>query len=121
MRYVRAHAKEWKVDASRVGIMGFSAGGHLASTVGTHYDRGQKDAKDTIDRESCRPDFMILMYPVITLKGKFAHNGSRINLLGKTPDAALVDSLCNDTQVTEGHAADLSGSYRGRQGRAGRK
>jgi acetyl esterase/lipase len=101
MRYVRANAKEWKVDANRVGIMGFSAGGHLASTVGTHFDRGQKDAKDSIDRESCRPDFMILMYPVITLKGKFTHNGSRNNLLGKNPSDELVDSLCNETQVTK--------------------
>jgi acetyl esterase/lipase len=101
LRYVRANAKDWKVDPTRVGIMGFSAGGHLASTVGTHFDRGQKDAKDAIDRESCRPDFMILMYPVITLKGKYAHNGSRINLLGKTPSAELVDSLCNETQVTK--------------------
>jgi acetyl esterase/lipase len=101
IRYVRAHAKDWKVDPQRVGIIGFSAGGHLASTVGTHFDYGQKNAKDPIDTQSSRPDFMILMYPVITLKGKFAHNGSRINLLGKTPAAALVDSLCNETQVTK--------------------
>ncbi len=101
LRYVRANAEKLHVDVKRVGILGFSAGGHLASTAGTHYDLGSKDASDPVDRESCRPDFMVLMYPVITLTGPFAHNGSRNNLLGKNPDAKLVDSLCNDKQVTK--------------------
>jgi len=100
VRYTRSRAKELKIDPERVGIMGFSAGGHLASTVGTRTtDAG--NASDPIDKFSSRPSFMILMYPVITLKGKFAHNGSRINLLGKTPSDELVDSLCNETQVTK--------------------
>ena len=101
IRYVRANADDWKVDSNRVGILGFSAGGHLASTAGTHFDQGQKNAKDAIEGQSSRPDFMVLLYPVITLKGPFAHNGSRNNLLGKNPRAELVDSLCNETQVTK--------------------
>lgn len=100
VRTVRYHAKEWGVDPGRVGIIGFSAGGHLASTVGTHFDKADPDAKDPIDRLSNRPDFMVLMYPVITLEGPFAHVGSRINLLGKNADAQLVSSLCNDRMVT---------------------
>jgi acetyl esterase/lipase len=100
MRYTRAHAREWNIDPKRVGIMGFSAGGHLASTAGTHFDAGKSDAPDPIDRLSCRPDFMILLYPVITLQGPFAHMGSRYNLLGKDADDSLVDSLCNEKQVT---------------------
>ena len=101
IRYVRAKAAELKVDPKRVGILGFSAGGHLTSTVGTHFDLGDKDAKDPIDSFSCRPDFLVLMYPVITLTGPFAHNGSRINLLGKNPDAKLVESLSTHTQVSK--------------------
>jgi acetyl esterase/lipase len=100
IRFVRANAKEWKIDPNRVGILGFSAGGHLASTAGTHFDKGDPDAKDPIDRLSCRPDFLVLVYPVITLVGPKAHVGSRNNLLGKSPDAKLVESLCNDKQVT---------------------
>ena len=101
IRYTRAHAKEWGIDPGRVGILGFSAGGHLASTAGTHYDRGHAGAADPIDRQSCRPDFMILAYPVITLSGPYAHVGSRNNLLGKNPDPSLVRDLSNDTQVTK--------------------
>jgi acetyl esterase/lipase len=100
LRYVRAHAKEWKIDPARVGILGFSAGGHLASTAATHFDKGDPDAKDPIDRLSCRPDFAVLVYPVITLVGPNAHVGSRNNLLGKNPDAKLVESLCNEKMVT---------------------
>ncbi len=101
IRYTRAHAKEWGIDPGRVGILGFSAGGHLASTAGTHFDRGQKDANDPIDRMSSRPDFMVLMYPVISLAGPYAHGGSRTNLLGKNPDPSLVENLSNDKQVTK--------------------
>ncbi len=101
IRTVRTNAKEWGVDPGRVGILGFSAGGHLASTAGTHFDRGQTDAKDPIDKQSCRPDFMILLYPVITLQGPYAHVGSRNNLLGKNPDPQVVESLCNEKQVTK--------------------
>ena len=81
--------------------MGFSAGGHLASTAATHFDDGKPDADDPIERAGCRPDFAILAYPVITLKPPFAHMGSRKNLLGDHPDEKLVDSLCNDEQVTD--------------------
>lgn len=101
LRTVRARAKEWNVDPKRVGVMGFSAGGHLASTAATHFDDGNADAKDPIDRVSCRPDFAVLCYPVITLVSPYAHMGSRNNLLGKDADEKLVQSLCNDTQVTD--------------------
>ncbi len=100
IRTVRARAAEWKVDPKRVGIWGFSAGGHLASTAGTHFDDGKPDAADPIDKTSCRPDFLILSYPVITMKPPYTHGGSRANLLGKDPSAELVESLCNDQQVT---------------------
>jgi len=101
LRFTRSHAKKWGIDPTRVGILGFSAGGHLASTAGTHYDRGQADSKDPIDQLSCRPDFMILMYPVITLTAPYGHMGSRNNLLGQNPDPQLVESLCNEKQVTK--------------------
>jgi acetyl esterase/lipase len=101
LRTVRARAKEWKIDPKRVGILGFSAGGHLASTAGTHFDHGVKNPPDSVDAESCRPDFMILVYPVITMTGPYAHTGSRRNLLGDNPDAKLVDALSNEKQVTD--------------------
>jgi acetyl esterase/lipase len=101
LRLVRSRAKEWDLDPKRIGIWGFSAGGHLASTVATHFDDGKPDADDPIERVSCRPDFAVLSYPVITLRPPFTHGGSRRNLLGDHPDEALVASLCNDEQVTE--------------------
>jgi len=100
VRLVRSRAAEWGIDPARIGIMGFSAGGHLASTAATHFDEGKSDAADPIDRVGCRPDFAILAYPVITLSGEYAHGGSRENLLGKNPSAELVESLSNQTQVT---------------------
>ncbi|MDZ4821661.1 MAG: alpha/beta hydrolase [Planctomycetota bacterium] len=102
IRLVRSKAKEWKLKPDAIGILGFSAGGHLASTTGTHFDHGDSIAADPIDRVSCRPDFMILAYPVISLTGPIAHQGSRKNLLGKDKDAdeQLAKSLSNDTQVT---------------------
>ena len=100
MRLVRSHAAEWGIDANRLGIMGFSAGGHLASTVGTHYDRGIAGAMDVIERFSCRPDFMVLVYPVISM-GKVTHGGSRRNLLGDKPSQELMDNLSNELLVTE--------------------
>jgi acetyl esterase/lipase len=101
MRTVRARASEWNLDPKRIGIWGFSAGGHLASTAATHFDDGKTDADDPIERVSSRPDFAILAYPVITLNPPFTHMGSRNNLLGKEADAKLVESLCNDLQVTD--------------------
>jgi len=100
IRYVRANQDKLKIDPKRVGILGFSAGGHLASTAGTHFDLGTP-AYTKINQMSCRPDFMVLLYPVITLEGPYAHVGSRNNLLGKNPDAKLVESLCNDKMVTK--------------------
>jgi acetyl esterase/lipase len=99
VRIVRANAKTWRLDPERIGIMGFSAGGHLASTAGTHFDAGEPDAADPVQRVSCRPDFMILVYPVITM-GEKGHQGSRNNLLGKKPEAKLVDLYSNEKQVT---------------------
>jgi len=100
VRMVRAGAKEYHVDPTRIGIWGFSAGGHLASSAGTHFDDGKADAEDVIERASCRPDFMILCYPVITMSEAYTHKGSRNNLLGKLPDAELVEYYCNEKRVT---------------------
>ena len=100
VRTVRARAGDWKIDPARIGLWGFSAGGHLAATAGTHFDSGRAGAPDPVDRVSSRPDFLILSYPVVTMKPPHTHAGSRDNLLGKAPDSQLVDSLCNETQVT---------------------
>jgi len=100
LRTVRARASEFMVKPDQIGVLGFSAGGHLASTLDTHFDKGQPDAADPIARVSCRPDFAILVYPVISLDAPFTHGGSKTNLLGKDPDPKLVASLSNDTQVT---------------------
>jgi acetyl esterase/lipase len=101
VRLARSRAKELGLDAGRVGIWGFSAGGHLASTVCTRFDKGNPDAADPIDRASCRPDFAILCYPVIRMDPPHTHKGSRRNLLGDDPDEKVVKGLCNDTQVTK--------------------
>lgn len=100
VRIVRARGKDWGVDPTRVGILGFSAGGHLTSTAATHFDAGQADAADPVERVSSRPDFAVLAYPVISLVDPVAHKGSRRNLLGETPDPALVELLSNERQVT---------------------
>jgi acetyl esterase/lipase len=100
LRTVRSRAAEWRVDPARIGILGFSAGGHLASSASTHFDAGDPRASDPIDRVSSRPDFSILIYPVITLEDPYAHRGSRENLLGKDADPALVWSLSSERQVT---------------------
>ena len=100
IRTVRARAGEWKVDPAKIGVMGFSAGGHLASTAGTHFDKGDPDSADVIERAGCRPDFMILCYPVIAFDEPYTHRGSQKNLLGETPDPELVRSLSNEKQVT---------------------
>lgn len=99
VRLVRAQAAQWSIDKKRVGIMGSSAGGHLASTLLTHFDAGQPDAADPIERESSRPDLGILCYPVITM-GRFTHAGSKRNLLGENPAPELVELLSNELQVT---------------------
>lgn len=99
VRTVRARAAEWKLDPKRIGIMGSSAGGHLASTLVTHFDEGKPDAADLIDRQSSRPDFGILCYPVITM-GEHTHKGSRANLLGNEPSPEQIADLSNELQVT---------------------
>ena len=99
VRLVRARAADWKVDPKRVGIMGSSAGGHLASTLMTHFDSGRPDATDPVERQSARPDIGILCYPVITM-GEYTHKGSRNNLLGTNPSPELVRLLSNELQVT---------------------
>jgi acetyl esterase/lipase len=100
VRYVRAKASEWSVDPKRVGIMGSSAGGHLASTLVTHYDAGDANAADPIERQSSRPDIGILCYAVISM-GEHGHQGSKNNLLGKDPSPELVKELSNELHVTK--------------------
>ncbi|HOC67939.1 MAG: Acetylxylan esterase precursor [Candidatus Hydrogenedentes bacterium ADurb.Bin101] len=100
LRTVRARAEEWGVDPARLGILGFSAGGHLASTTATHFDGGDPDSQDSIARLSCRPDFTILIYPVISLLPAYGHMGSRNNLLGNDADEQVAASLSNNRQVT---------------------
>ena len=100
IRTVRAKAAEYRVATDRIGIMGFSAGGHLASTAGTHFDAGDASAADPIDRVSSRPDFLVLGYPVISFTTPYTHKGSLQNLLGDNPDPKLVESLSNELQVT---------------------
>jgi acetyl esterase/lipase len=100
IRTVRARAAEWNLDPSRIGVLGFSAGGHLASTIATHFDNGGKKRPDPIERVSSRPDFLILCYPVISFVAPYAHHGSVDNLLGKSPDSNLLYSLSNETQVS---------------------
>jgi len=100
LRYVRAHAQQWGIAPDRIGIWGFSAGGHLASTAATHFDAGNPSATDTIERASSRPDFVILAYPVITCSEWFRHQGSCKNLLGDNPDPKLAEYLSNEKQVT---------------------
>jgi acetyl esterase/lipase len=99
IRIVRSKAAAYRVLPDRVGIMGFSAGGHLASSAGTHFDSGIPNAPDAIDRVSSRPDFLVLCYPVISFLN-FAHQGSKRNLLGENPDPKLIENLSNETQVT---------------------
>ena len=99
LRMVRARANEWKIEPSKIGIMGFSAGGHLASTAGTHFDEGDPKAADRIDRVSCRPDFMLLVYPVIAMGSDKTHQGSQANLLGQNPPRELIELFSNEKQV----------------------
>lgn len=100
LRTIRARAKEWNLDTKRIGILGFSAGGHLASTLGTHFDAGKADSKDEIEKASSRPDLMVLIYPVISM-GEFTHQGSKLNLLGENPSAELIKLYSNELQVTK--------------------
>ncbi len=100
LRLVRSKANDLGIKPDHIGMWGFSAGGHLTATAGTHFDVGKRDATDPIDRQSDRPDFLILAYPVITLEGPATHGGSRRFLLGEHPDPRLLHSLSAQTQVT---------------------
>lgn len=100
IRTVRSRASEWSIDPTRIGVMGSSAGGHLASTIATHFDDGNAHADDPIDRAGSRPDLAILLYPVVTMKEPYTHLGSRANLMGENPSEALINLLSNETQVT---------------------
>jgi len=101
MKIIRANADKWHIDKNNIGVMGFSAGGHLASTLGTHYDRDGNEGIDDIDTINSRPDFMVLMYPVITMDETFTHMGSRKNLLGENPSQELIDYYSNEKQITK--------------------
>ena len=100
IRTVRSQAKEFGVSPDKIGIMGFSAGGHLASATATHFDAGNGTGSDLIDRAGSRPDFAILVYPVISVTTPYTHKGSLRNLLGESPDPKLVESLSSELQVT---------------------
>jgi acetyl esterase/lipase len=100
IRTVRSRAKEWGVDPNRIGILGFSAGGHLASSAATHFTESFYEARDAIDRVTCRPDFAVLVYPVISFTEPFTHVGSRNNLLGADADKSLIEKMSNEKQVT---------------------
>lgn len=115
LRTVRANAAAWDVDPDKVGILGFSAGGHVASTAGTHFDAGRPDDADPVERRSSRPDFMMLVYPVVTM-GEQAHALSKQKLLGAKPTPELVRLYSNEEQATPRtppafivHAKDDSG------------
>ena len=100
IRIVRANAGDWGIDPEKIGIAGSSAGGHLAATVGTRFDNGDKDSRLKISQMSSRPDFMLLLYPVITFREEFGHMGSRRNLIGEGNDWNLVQQYCNEMHVT---------------------
>jgi acetyl esterase/lipase len=100
IRMVRSRAEEFRIQPDRIGIMGFSAGGHLASTAGTHFETVNAVAGDPIDKASSRPDFLILGYPVISFTTSYVHKGSMRNLLGENPDPKLVELMSNELQVT---------------------
>lgn len=100
MRMVRSQTAGWGIDANRIGILGFSAGGHLASTMATHFDSGNPNATEELEKVSSRPDIQILIYPVITM-GEFTHKGSKLNLLGENPSDELIKKYSNELQITK--------------------
>ena len=100
VRMTRYNADKWGLDEDKIGIMGFSAGGHLASTVGTQYDYGRSNTIDPVEQTSCRPDFMVLMYPVIDMSGDIKHSGSKKNLIGEDASQTQINRFSNQKQVT---------------------
>lgn len=116
IRLVRSMAVDWNIEQENIGIMGFSAGGHLASTLGTHFEEKVYDKRDNVDDLSARPDFMVLVYPVISFSEAATHSGSKKALIGETPSPEMVAHYSNELQVTENtpptflvHAADDNG------------
>ncbi len=101
IKMVRYYAAKWNINKNRVGIMGFSAGGHLASTLGTRFDTGDATALDSIEQLSSRPDFMVLVYPVITMSKPLMHVGSKLNLIGDKPTEELAELFSSELQVTK--------------------
>jgi acetyl esterase/lipase len=101
IRIARFYAGKWGIQKNKIGIMGFSAGGHLASTAGTHFDAGISSAADSIEQQSSRPDFMVLVYPVISMSKNIMHRGSRNRLIGQNPDSATAKLYSNELQVTK--------------------
>ena len=101
VRIIRANSAKWDISQNKIGVLGFSAGGHLASTLSTHHDNGLELSNIEIDKTSSRPDYSILVYPVITMKPPYAHMGSRKNLLGEIPNDEYVTYFSNELQVRE--------------------
>ncbi|MBP3951922.1 alpha/beta hydrolase [Bacillus suaedae] len=101
IRMVRYHAEKFQINPEKIAVLGFSAGGHLASMIGTAFDYGNSSAEDPIEKTSSRPNLLVLCYPVITMKEPFMHEGSRINLLGEQPDKGLIEQLSSERQVTK--------------------
>jgi acetyl esterase/lipase len=101
IRLTRQRASAWNIDPNKVGVLGFSAGGHLTTTVLTHFDAGQSTAADPVDQLSCRPDFGVVCYAVVALGESFTHKGSQKNLLGDNASPELIQSLSNEKQVSE--------------------
>lgn len=101
LRMMRSHAEDWQLKSDQIGIAGFSAGGHLASTAGTRFDEGNSEAEDPIERFSSQANFMMLAYPVITMQQGLTHKGSKKNLLGNSPSEELVEKYSNELQVTD--------------------
>ncbi len=100
MRTVRMNAKEWGIETDKIGLAGSSAGGHLAATAGTRFDLGNKESTNPVEKLSCRPDFLLLLYPVISFNEEFGHMGSRINLIGEGNNWELVEKYSNELHVT---------------------
>lgn len=101
LRIVRSQTEKWHIDPNKIGIMGFSAGGHLASTLGTQFNKANSFIETAIDTISARPDFMVLIYPVVTMISDHTHKGSQFNLLGSNPTGALINEYSNELQVSE--------------------
>lgn len=99
LRIIRYNSDKWNIDSSKIGVMGFSAGGHLASSLSVHFDYGKPDLTDPIEKVSCRPDFSILIYPVISFKNTKKHTGSSIALIGEKPDTSLINYYSSELQV----------------------